>query len=342
MNATEIKKTISSAFANYIGQGQIVKNRIDAHSAWTMGNDSPYNLFVAGHAGLGKSALLVADLEARRMAAEIRYGREALTKYIATPQDFRRDNEEYLSILDALEGGDGICFDEFQEFSIRSTVKFDAVRGAIKRLADGNQGPLRTAKISDEMTISRHCSEIYFSAGSNQLHKIKDLEAILSRFSEKVAQLELYNLNELVAILQKFCKKSGIRIEEGSLKLVADCSRGVARPLEHIVAYLAQQATLYGKATANREDVLSAIRAMGLYPLGASKRELQILIRARGGLAMRILPVIFATDEKDIRGDVSFLASQGFVSWDGGRIAMTSKGADYLIQLTKCKFTIPA
>lgn len=136
---------------------------------------------------------------------------------------------------------------------------------------------------------------------------------------------------------------AGLRIAENTLELAARCGRGTARPLESIIAHLSRVAAIAGKATINRAEILDAMRALELFPLGVSAREISILIRSKGaGIAARMVPIVYAIEPKSASLSIAFLANLGFVSVRAGVVTMTTKGDAYLNQLAAEKFALPA
>lgn len=334
---------IKACFAPVIGQNQIVQNRILAHSAFAAGNNSPYSVLYTGAAGLGKSQLLRAEMAARAKAVEIRTGREASVATLRSPQEIRLAGEAFFDFLAHLESGDGTAIDELHEVDTSSTVQLKKLKTILKGLLDNGQpGDSRSVKIDDNTTIRRAKQDIFFAAGTNFPEQIKDGAAIISRFGGETP-LALYNEEELTAILKKMSEASGLRITENTLSLLARCGRGTARPLEGVVGYLSKVASVSGKNTINRTEALEAMRALSLFPLGVSQREISILLRSKGqGLPVRMLPIVFAVEVKAVNANVSFLCSMNFLSIKSGSVNLTPRGAAYLEQLKAEKFKLEA
>lgn len=344
MNA-EIQKQIAAPFSHLVGQNRIIANRVLTHTAFAMGDNSPSSWLVAGAAGLGKTAILKADLEARAVAVGIRYEREAETFFLRSPQDVRLAGDAYFDFISHVQNGDGQSIDEIHEIDVSPTVQTRKLKAVLKGLLDNGGGSkARTVRLDDDTTISRPAHEIYFSAGTNFPERIKDGAAIISRFGGQT-ELALYSSDELTQILLVMAKAAGLRIAENTVSLISKCGRGTARPLESIIAHLSRVAVTAGKDTINRAETLDTLRALELFPLGLSGREVSMLVRSKGaGISARMLPIIYAIEPKAANQSVSFLASQtpAFVTVRAGLVTLTSAGAAYLDQLAAEKFTIPA
>ena len=335
-------KAIAQHFAGLVGQNRIIQNRILAHSAYAAGSDAPSSWLVTGAAGLGKTAILKADLAAREEAVRIRREREADTLFLRSPQDVRLAGDAYFDFVEMVQNGDGISIDELHEVDISATVQSRKVKAILKGLLDNGAGPNRSVRLDDDTTISRHISDIYFSAGTNFPEKVKDGAAIISRFGGETV-LALYSVEELTAILVRMSHDAGLRIAENTLELAAKCGRGTARPLEAIVAHLSRMAAIADKATINRAEILEAMRALELFPLGVSAREVSILLRSKGaGIAARMIPIVYAIESKSASLSIAFLASMGLVSVRAGVVTLTTKGDAYLNQLKAERFTLPS
>jgi len=343
MKTTEIQKTIAACFASIVGQSRLIANRILAHSAYVMGSDAPTSILISGAAGLGKTAILRADLAARKAAVEIRAQREAETLFLRSPQDIRLAGDAYFSFVEHVQNGDGQVADELHEMDMSPTVQTRKLKAILKGLLDNGQGPIRRVRLDDDTTISRHVSEIYFGAGTNYPEKIKDGPAIISRFGGEIP-LELYTAEDLAVILIRMAEAAGLRVHPDTVALIARCGRGTARPLESIVAHLSRVAVTAGKSTINRTEALDAMRALALFPLGVSEREVSILLASRNaGIPARMIPIRWAIEPKAAGLSIAFLSSLGFVAQPkAGLIQITTKGDAYLQQLRDERFTLPA
>jgi len=338
---TEIMKKIASAYAGIVGQSRLVENRILAHTAHAMGSDAPTSFLLTGAAGLGKTAFLKADLAARCESVAIRRERDAETLFLRSPQDVRLAGDAYFDLISQIESGDGVVIDELHEIDIRPTVQTAKIKACLKALLDNGAGATRRVRLDDDTTIARHVGEIYFAAGTNFPERIKDGAAIISRFGGETP-LALYSVDELTAILLMMAEANGLRIAENTVRLIAQCGRGTARPLESILAHLCRVAVVADKSTINRAEALDAMRSLELFPLGVSAREVSIMVRSKGaGVAARMLPIVFNVEPKSIGQSVAFLSSLHFVTVQRGMVNLSTIGAAYLDQLKAEKFTIP-
>lgn len=335
-------KEIAACYASIVGQSRIIENRILAHSAYAMGCDAACNVLFTGAAGLGKTRLIQADLEARKTAVAISSKREAHTVFLRSPQDVRLAGDPFFALIESIQEDDGVGLDELHEIDIRPTVQTAKIKACLKGLMDGNAGLIRTVRLDDDTTISRHVREVFFCSGTNFPERIKDGAAIISRFGGETP-LALYSVEELTAILLAMAKGAGLRIAENTVALIARCGRGTARPLEHIIAHLARVAVIAGKDTINRTEALDAMRSLELYPFGVSAREVSMLVRSKGaGLPVRMIPIVYAIEPRAASLSLAFLSSLGFIQPVKGVATLTTHGAAYLDQLKAEKFTIPA
>jgi Holliday junction resolvasome RuvABC ATP-dependent DNA helicase subunit len=137
-------------------------------------------------------------------------------------------------------------------------------------------------------------------------------------------------------------KAKDLRIHEETISLIARCGRGTARPMAHIIKHFCQVATVNQKRTINRAETLEAMKLLGLFPFGLTKREVAFLIKSAGtGVRVRELPILFAIETKAVNDSLSFLAAHGFISVKMGLCEATPRGALYLEQLKNEKFTLP-
>ncbi len=342
MNAN-ISKEISACYAGIVGQSRIVANRILSHTAYACGDSAPANVLFTGAAGLGKTALLRADIAARKLAESVRSGADAPQgMFLKSPQEIRLANDAWFGFINAVQDGEPIVVDEFHEADQSSTVQLKKFKGIIKGLLDGGAGKVRTVRLDDETSISLPAEKVFFAVATNYPQKIKDGPAIVSRFGGETP-LELYTEEELTTILLRMTAAVGLRIAENTVALIARCGRGTARPLEAMTAHLRKMATVSGKDTINREDTIAAMQSLRLYPQGVNEREVSMLVRCKGGgVTRQSLPILYNAEQKAIAGEVAFLASHHFVSVRAGTVTTTEKGNAFIDQLKREKFTLPA
>jgi Holliday junction resolvasome RuvABC ATP-dependent DNA helicase subunit len=336
-----IKQEIAACYAGIVGQSKIVANRILDHTSFAMGSNDPCNVLFTGEAGLGKSHLLRAEVEARAKAIEIRYNRAAMVGYYQTPQEFRLAGASYFSLVADLKRGDGIVADELHEVQMRPTVQIGKFLHAMKQMMDNGKGATRSVQLDENTLIQRAQEEVFFACGTNYPQSIKDGPALISRFGGETP-LSHYTEEELTQILLLMGKNAGVNIHESTLSLLSRCGRGTARPLEKMIAHLAKVARVEGKKTVNRAEALQAMRDLSLFPLGVSEREISILISSNnGGIPARFIPVRFAIEEKAAKQSVSFLANLGLVTQKSGVVILTPKGSTYMENIKADKFKLP-
>lgn len=337
-----IKDKISSAYAGYIGQSEIVQARIRAHSAFAAGGDSPCNLFVTGEAGLGKSALLERDCVARAVAAEYRFGEPCAPVLLESADEIRRAGDKYDTLIRAITNGCGAVIDEIHEVDNAPTNQTRRLKRILKCLLD-DRHDMRHVVLDDETEITLPREKVFFAVGTNFPCKIKDGKAIISRFKRETA-LQPYTFDEKMAIFTIMLKSCKLRMDERTASLIVKCSRNTIRPMRDIVEYLEQGAIIENKWTVNREEVLTAARVLKLFPYGLNETEVGMLvyISQKGDSHFSDFIVKFGIEREKVKASIHFLSLQNFIRSHEGKIGITANGNKYLNQLAAEKFTLPA
>ena len=301
-----------------------------AHTAFALGSNEPCNVFYGGAAGLGKTHLLKAEVQARQVAWQARFGFDSKVEYFKSAGEWRIDSDAFHKFRASLQSDAGTVADEFHEMGQEAQGK-ETTKCLKALLVNDRTSPLRSHKFDDSGEIHRMACEIFVGVGTNFPSEIRDHAAVVSRFGG-VKELELYNAEESRAILALILKDKGVRISDGSLDLIADTARGTARPLEMLVSTLAQITTVKRKATVNRDDCFEAMIANDIYPLGLSRREIKILQLCKLRQDKAGLATEFKVNAKELTEDFGTLRQAGFVTTKGSFLSTSVLGAAYLQQ----------
>ena len=342
MTTQAITDIIASAYSHLIGQTTIIRRRVKIWTAYAMGAN-PEGAFLQGAAGLGKTALLRADLNACQLAGEIRKETEKPLFY-QSAGELRLAGENWTRFMGEFltPGGTGICYlDEMHElFSPSATVQTGKIISLIKGLSDSQRGDFRQVSFGDEGTVERHAGNIAFVVATNFPEKMKDAEAILSRLG--VYELALYSPDELTAIAVILADAAGIKVAENTISVIAHCGRGTARPVEKIVQALKRESLLAGKSTVNKADVVNVMRDLELYPRGLTLHEVSMLIHGCKGYVSKVtLATVFNVSAKAIADSVAFLHSADMIAVKGSTFTTSQIGRDYIAAIAADKFTMP-
>lgn len=343
MTNQEIVEKVSTPFAGLVGQSSAKKRRVAAWSAYALG-ENPESAFFRGAAGLGKTAMMKADIQAAKIAAEIR-GEIAEPKYFDSAGSLRRNGEEFSIFMgDALDAKSGALFvylDEMHEL-FPSTVQSAKIVQMVKGLTDSQRGDVRRVSFGDEGDVTRHASQVAFVCGTNFPHKVKDYDAIVSRLGG--IDLDLYTTAELCEIASLLAKKSGLTINEETLAMMARCGRGTARPVEKMIASAKREAVILGKSTLNRAEIVGIMRDLSLYPRGLARHEIIMLAMSEkdGYIKKQTIATALAIENATVADSLAFLQGTGFVHIQGSQYTITKEGRDYLASIHAAKFVIPS
>lgn len=339
----EIVKKIGDCYSHLIGQSAAKKRRISAWSAYALG-ENPESAFFRGTAGLGKTAMMKADIQAAKIAAEIR-GEIAEPKYFDSAGSLRRNGEEFSIFMgDALDAKSGALFvylDEMHEL-FPATVQSAKIVQIVKGLTDSQRGDVRRVSFGDEGDVTRHASQVAFVCGTNFPHKVKDYDAIVSRLGG--IDLDLYTTAELCEIAALLAKKSGLTINEETLAMMARCGRGTARPVEKMIASAKREAVILGKHTLNRGEIVGIMRDLSLYPRGLARHEIIMLAMSEkdGYVKKQTVATALAIETATVADSLAFLQGTGFIHVQGSQYTITKEGRDYLASIHAAKFVIPS
>lgn len=343
MTNQEIVEKISEPFAALVGQRAAKKRRVSAWSAYALG-ENPESCFFRGAAGLGKTALMKADIKAARIAAEIR-GEYANPNYYDSAGALRRNGEEFSvfmgKALDSQSGPMFVYLDEMHEL-FPATVQSAKVVQMVKGLTDSQRGDIRRVSFGDEGEVTRHASQVAFICGTNFPHKVKDYDAIVSRLGG--IDLDLYTTAELCEIAALLAKKSGLTINDETLAMMARCGRGTARPVEKMIDSAKREAVILGKHTLNRSEIVNIMRDLSLYPRGLARHEVLMLAMSEkdGYIKKQTVATALAIETATVADSLAFLQGTGFIHVQGSQYTITKQGRDYLASIHAAKFVIPS
>ena len=168
-------------------------------------------------------------------------------------------------------------------------------------------------------------------------------KALVSRFDKFT--LKLYTVEELTEILILMLGKQGFKdLRPQTLRMIARCGRGTARPMEKIAGELKiiSEAT-GGKRTLNREEVLQALIQTEIYPQGLNEKEIQLMqMVAERELHDTSILEQLQIERKSLTRSKGYLRSLNFIG-DVGRsgVMTTDKGKRYIDSIAKEGFPLP-
>lgn len=346
MNSKAIEKAIRDCYAHLIGQKNLINSRVNAWVAWA--EKAPGALapcaFFAGVAGLGKTAMMKADVNAANKAMEIR-GHAGKAELILDPMYLRAPKPED-------EGGrmvarmvdpsdvDFYYLDETQHVFEKTTMTIPSrqLLMFIKGVTEKGQGYMRSGWYG-ETKVTKEADNVCWVMGSNFLSRISDKDALLSRLEK--AQLEFYTPAELQAIAHLMAKGAGLTANEDSLGVMARGARGTARPLETMVQALIAIAHKAEKHSVNRDDILLAMQMKEMFPLGLNK--LEVFLLSRKAASYSVIKKAYNPDaaDKSLSDAYSFLIENNFIEGKASGYQNTTHGDKYLATLTHKGFIIP-
>lgn len=264
---------------------------------------------------------------------------------LRTQPDDIRTEDGARDMFSLVTSGDRFCIwiDETHLLRDKETVWGKRARAMLMRLLDRNNHNKPILLVDDE-TATFNPTKGVFIATTNFPNKLDSSGAMQSRFDS--IQLDLYTEDELIGILELMLNAEGfVNLNEKTLRLIAQCGRGTARPMEKIVQQLSICHKASGKRqqTLNREEVLKALIMAQMFPLGVSHSEVEILIRARNKrmLDRTILAAIPSMDRIALRDSKGYLTESGFLHETSSGVQTTDRGGRFLESLKRDKFTLP-
>lgn len=301
-------------FAGIIGQSRIVGVLVRAVESFAMGGNIPSYAFL-GQAGLGKTALMRCLESAMASAMEFRKIGGNPLLWVRSPEKFRLVSSEETQLVKEFcrEVRPGfLSVDEFHELSsgyvgptkkafanfLKDALGEDAAKGALIKWGDDEE----------RVHVSRKTFGV--SVATNYPETVKDGPAIFRRFDSRL-ELDLLSSENVGLITSAMLSAKGIRADERTVKLIADCGRGTCELPSKISDELEKVKIISGKHTVNRDEVLQALRDLQRYPRGMHKLEMQILtFCASNAYKIDQLALMTGKEVKAVRLAVSYLTTQ--------------------------------
>lgn len=287
----------------------------------------------------------------------VRY-RTNKSKCPLTGDDITEEHAPWDDLCDDISSGAPILvkISEAHLLSAKSPVEMAKLHQFIMDATDetlrGKVISLQKGKGLDKTTIQTvsDWSRLVFLLDTNfpsELERKKSSTSFRSRLSW--FQLDHYSYEEIVEMLGHMLIKRNLRVHDSTIRLLAGTARGTARPLEDITSQLAS--TFAGsKNTINREEIFVEMDKLGLYPLGVTKSEIQILKYCYKPTKVQALTTLIPNSEpSEIRKSLSFLQTCGrdkdgnpapFLDYVTGGLKITEKGLSYLASVKKDGFHI--
>jgi hypothetical protein len=330
------KPNIHPVFKETVGQ-EFAKLRL-SQSIYSGANDGIMaQPLLEAEPGNGKSHLMRLTIDGYRAA-----GFDTL--YFNSPEEFREGGANFDSLLQLLTGDRkfAIAIDEFHMIDHRKTVRLEKVKAFLMKALDkGNDGKDIRFDSSTLVNFSRRRG--CFLLGTNFPGALDKSGAFQSRCDR--IQLDLYSVEELVEILQGMLHNEGFSdVAENTLKQIARCGRGTARPMERLVDQIKMEREAKGekRTTINRENVLTALKMCRMYPKGLSMNEVKLLLACEQPQRNNVMLAQFPNIESKVLDKTkSYLITEGLGVQLSAGFQRTTWGTQYLADIKKEGFVVP-
>lgn len=334
------RNAIAEAFSPIVGMAD-AKKRIGENLLANLASNGDLPLLspiILAPAGTGKTRLALAALQAHEAATG------SLTLSVL-PSEIRKQGDQWDHLVGFLtrheESRKVIFIDECHElFQSGRTVQLAKVGSFAMAALDGNRPDVQEIKLSDELTIpwdrSKHC----LIMATNFPGKCPEAMAGKAGRAPQLP-LPLYAEDESAEIARLMLERHGIRANHESLKALARVARGSARPLEHLTAQLRVIAILAGKATVSKADILQAMIACGLFPLGFNTAEVDALRFYQSPATVATLQARFPSlDHGTCRAFMGHAIGHGLICRVAGGFTLTDKGRRYFVDVPAMGFPL--
>lgn len=327
---------IAESFAPLVGMEGAKSVLIDNLAANAKGNVPLISPIIIAPAGTGKTALALAQLNAREST-----GADVMT---VLPSAVRKLGKEWDAVVNFLvaPGPKSLFIDECQElYAPGRTVQLAKLGSLCMSALDGNRPDFQSVKFSDELSIGFNRQECQIILATNFPGKMPEALAGKSGRAFRL-ELPLYSDSEVAQIAHLMLTAKGITGNEESLSALARVARGSARPLEHLTAALFTRAVLANKSTVNKADILAAMITCGLFPLGFSKEEIKCLEFLKNANPQSVLAARFPNlDSPSLKTFMAHGLGNGLIGRTNGGFALTDKGRRYFVECAALKFPVP-
>lgn len=323
-------------FEKIVGQNIPVTRLQESVMSAENGKEMLSPLFI-GEAGKGKTALMHATMNALENRGFNRL-------FFSSPEEFRSGGEAYDSLVQLLTCGEPFVLgiDEAHLFKKRATVRMDKIFAFIMKALDKTNQNGRPIKIDDNLQIpfDRKAGSIILA--TNFPDELDPSGAFQSRCDQII--LDDYSEDELVEILQVMLEKIQFKhANPETLRLVARCGRGTARPMEKILDQIriTRNASGENRNTINKDDVFQALILSKMYPRGLSSWEIKLMQHCDTPQRLNVLrQMITNVDKKSFDKGTSYMISQGFMGLSSLGLQKTARGVEYLKQAKSLGFNV--
>lgn len=325
----------NEVFADTIGQSHAIQLLSQSIASGINGGEM-FSPLVVAEAGGGKTHLMQRKIQALKEAG-------LKTLFFSSPEEFRERSSNYDSFVELITGSDpfAIAIDELHMIHHRKTVQLDKIWAFLMKALDRtNEGRMIRFDAETSTTFSRKRG--CFILGTNFPEKLDSSGAFQSRCD--IIKLDPYSVDELVQILQVMLQKEGFQAaNENTLKQIARCGRGTARPMASLISQLKMGRSASGETrkTINREDVFEALKLSKMFPRGLRNNEIKLLKLCNMPLRDNVILATLPDMEKDtLSKSKGFLIGQGFATPLPSGLQTSILGKTYLEQSRKEGFVI--
>lgn len=266
----------NAAFSNVIGQ-ELAKERLSYQLAAAENGRELKSSMITGRTGLGKNHLTDATANA--------YGAMGWKVYnFGCPSEMT--GKVFAQMSEDI-GTDGlpVCIkiSEVHRLATIARVQLRRMHSFIMSFTDERRKGTHISINDGEIAALVDWTRLVFIMDTNFPGKLEEGKESTS-FVDRLLHIKLedYDRNQLAEILSRMLDAKGLRVHESTIRLMIDCARGTARPLQNITDELYSMAKALGdKVTLNREQVIQAIKLAKLFPLGLTHEEISILKHCR-------------------------------------------------------------
>lgn len=337
--------TIKKHFNGLIGQSRTVE-RVSNMLANVEAGGDPTSVLITGRTGLGK------DEMTGRIASCL--NEMGYTKHeFACPSEIT--GKPYAKIAEDLDCGAPIVVHIGEAHRLKKArVELQRLHSFIMAWTDDKNVGKEISINDGELRATVNRRNCVFVMNTNFPAKLEEGKKSTS-FSDRLLfnVLDDYTVKQLDAILTQIAGRFGLRINPDTLHRITECARGTARPLVNICKELRNMAAANGgKATLNREEVLTAIRLADMFPKGLTKEEVTMLQFCGTPKRDSALSSLFPNlENQELKKSVAYLQTcqvtkkgevSGFLERSTGGLKVSSFGLRYLDGIQKAGFTLPA
>ncbi len=329
---------IHPTFKRIIGQS-IGKQRLSESIYSYEHGGSMMSPLILGEAGLGKTEISQALLDALKKLG-------IPTLHLKTPQELRSDGAEWVQFAEMVTTFPkyAIFMDEYHEVNGTlgqgPTIRTASVRSFLMKALDNtNQGKLINF-YGQQIKFNRKNQT--FILATNFPGKLDPSGAFQSRCDKVV--LDLYNEDEMIDILNLMLEQNDLKPAcDSTLRMIASCGRGTARPLSKIIQQIKMTFDSRGetKKTINKDDVIHSLVLAKMFPQGLQPFEIKILNRTHNPLRHAILKQMLPQVEaKEFGNSIAYLMSKELLVAVPRGVQVTPFGQRYIKETAARGFAV--